>query len=88
MLVDEIDTGLHHSVMTNMWNLIARTAKDLNIQVFATTHSYDCVTSLAELSLDPDNKISVQRIESGNTEAVPYTEREIHLAVKHGAEMR
>src|SRR6185295_1614327 len=49
LLVDEIDTGLHHSVMMDVWRLVAETAKKLDVQVFATTHSLDCVRSLAQL---------------------------------------
>jgi hypothetical protein len=43
LLVDEIDTGLHYTVMSQMWGLIFNAAKELDVQVFATTHSYDCV---------------------------------------------
>lgn len=42
LLVDEIDTGLHFSAMYDMWKLIWKTAKRLNVQVFATTHNSDC----------------------------------------------
>jgi predicted ATPase len=49
LLVDEIDTGLHYTVMADMWKLISETAKALNVQVFATTHSFDCVHSLAAI---------------------------------------
>ena len=31
LLIDEIDTGLHYSVMTNMWRLIYGAAKELNV---------------------------------------------------------
>src|SRR5206468_10271805 len=47
LLVDEIDTGLHYSVMADMWRLIFGAAKELDVQVFATTHSFDCIQSLA-----------------------------------------
>jgi AAA15 family ATPase/GTPase len=42
LLVDEIDTGLHYTVMSDMWKMIWKTAKRLNVQVFATTNSNDC----------------------------------------------
>ena len=51
LLIDEIDTGLHYSVMTDMWKLIYRSALDLSVQVFASTHSNDCIRSLAEFCL-------------------------------------
>src|SRR5207244_1531771 len=42
LLIDEIDTGLHFTVMTEMWRFVNDVSKEFNIQVFATTHSYDC----------------------------------------------
>ena len=43
LLIDEFDNGLHHSVQKKVWELVFTLAKNLNIQVFATTHSLDCV---------------------------------------------
>jgi predicted ATPase len=50
LLVDEIDTGLHFSAMSDMWKLIWETAKRLNVQIFATTHNSDCWMSLAAIA--------------------------------------
>lgn len=43
LLVDEIENGLHYSVYEDLWNLVFRTARDLDVQVFATTHSWNCI---------------------------------------------
>lgn len=45
LLVDEIDTGLHHSVQVKMWDFVFRLAEQLNVQIFATTHSQDCLSA-------------------------------------------
>ena len=47
LMIDEIDTGLHYSALEDMWRLVGLTAKRLDIQVFATTHSSDCWKALA-----------------------------------------
>ncbi len=39
LLVDEIDTGLHHTVLEGMWRLVLEAAARRNVQIFATTHS-------------------------------------------------
>jgi hypothetical protein len=90
LLVDEIDTGLHYSVMSKMWNLIYYAARQFNVQVFATTHSYDCVYSLAQIcpDADPGNKITVQRIEASKHESVPYDQEEISVAAAREIEVR
>lgn len=89
LLVDEIDTGLHYTVMSDMWRLIINTARELNIQVFATTHSYDCVQSLSVVC-DPEDDIDVtiQRLESGRKRSIPYSEAEIRMAAKRRIEIR
>ena len=90
LLVDEIDTGLHYSVMAKMWGLIFNTAKALDVQVFATTHSHDCVYSLAQLcsEVQPGESVTVQRIESGSGRAVPYDPLELAAAASRGIEIR
>jgi hypothetical protein len=45
VLIDEIENGLHHSVMRNVWRAVGETARRFNTQVFATTHSFECIES-------------------------------------------
>ena len=45
LLIDEIDTGLHYSVQIKMWDFLFSLAEQLNVQVFATTHSQDCLSA-------------------------------------------
>ena len=88
MLVDEIDTGLHYSVLEKMWRLVYETAKRLDVQVFATTHSRDCYESLAAIAQPTGRDVTIQRIERGNPVAVAFSEAEILQAAKRGIEVR
>jgi predicted ATPase len=91
LLVDEIDTGLHYTVMANMWRLIFGAAKELDVQVFATTHSSDCIKSLAELcytETDVAENVTLQRVERGKPKAVPYSAAEIEVAAEKRIEVR
>lgn len=91
LLVDEIDTGLHFTVMSDMWKLVSETAKRLNVQVFATTHSRDAVDSLAAISRadsNGDNGVTIQRLERDKQRAVTFTEQEIVVAAERGIEVR
>ena len=91
LLVDEIDTGLHFSAMSDMWKLIWETAKRLNVQVFATTHNSDCWTSLAAIASTKspsEEGITIQRIEKGKTSSVVFTERQVVIAAERGIEVR
>ncbi len=91
LLVDEIDTGLHFTVMSDMWKLVSETAKRLHVQVFATTHSRDAVDSLAAISradVSEDSDVTIQRLERDKHRAVAYTEQEIVVAAERGTEVR
>jgi hypothetical protein len=43
VLIDEIENGLHYSVMKDVWRAIAHAARQADAQVFATTHSWECI---------------------------------------------
>jgi energy-coupling factor transporter ATP-binding protein EcfA2 len=92
LLVDEIDTGLHYTAMESMWKMIDKASKDFNVQVFATTHSYDCVHSLAKICQQKESAdspfVTIQRIEPREVKAVPYDEEEIKMAAEYQIEMR
>lgn len=91
LLVDEIDTGLHFSAMSDMWKLIWKTAKRLDVQVFATTHNSDCWSSLATIAnaeSPSEDGITIQRIERGKSTGVVFNERQIVIAAERGIEVR
>ncbi|UQA55621.1 AAA family ATPase [Polyangium aurulentum] len=46
--IDEIENGIHHSALPTVWNGIAEVAARLDIQVFATTHSRECLIAAHE----------------------------------------
>jgi len=91
LLVDEIDTGIHHTIMDDVWKFVYSSAKKNNVQVLATTHSQDCYQSLAVICRDSvatDSDVTIRRIEPGREQAVAYTEQEIVAAAEHGIEVR
>ncbi|MGB3204286.1 MAG: AAA family ATPase [Crinalium sp.] len=92
LLVDEIDTGLHYEVQTDMWRLLFQVAQQLNIQVFATTHSWDCISAFKE-ALDQSEDSSIGKLfrlsrKNENIRAVEYTPDELSVAVEEGIEVR
>ena len=91
LLIDEIDTGLHFSVMEKLWKLVVNTARESNVQVFATTHSYDCIQGLAALvdsSPGLASEVSVQKIENSLKNAVSLDAEQIRVAVRQEIEIR
>lgn len=45
VLIDEIENGLHHSVLCKVWQAIGKVARQFKAQVFATTHSFECIVA-------------------------------------------
>jgi hypothetical protein len=91
LLVDEIDTGLHFSVMESVWKLIDEASKRLNVQVFATSHSRDAYESLASISHSETSKgsqVTIQRIDRFDKKSVAFSEQEIIASAERGTEVR
>ena len=90
VLIDEIDTGLHYSIMGDMWLLVVNAAIQNDVQVFATTHSLDCLRGLAWLcEHHPElaGKVSVQKIEPSLNEAVAFDAEDIQVAAEQAIEV-
>jgi AAA15 family ATPase/GTPase len=90
--VDEIDTGLYYQTQTDMWRLIFETAQRLNVQVFATTHSWDCIAAFQE-ALEQSEDSSVGKLfrlsrRGEDIRAVEYTPDELSVAVRQSIEVR
>ena len=91
LFVDEIDSGLHYSVMAKMWQLLIETARRLDVQVLASTHSLDCLQALARVCEEkPDlaEEVAVHRLDKDQEKATRYSADELALAVRHEMEIR
>ncbi|MGK7873536.1 MAG: ATP/GTP-binding protein [Xenococcaceae cyanobacterium] len=92
LLVDEIDTGLHYEIQTDMWRLIIQIAQQLNVQVFATTHSWDCICALQEAleELEDNSVVKLFRLSRkyGKLRPVEYTADDLDIAVRQSIEVR
>lgn len=63
-LIDEIENGLHYSVHSALWEVVAEAAQAANAQVFATTHSYECIQAAVEtFAKRAPNLLRVHRLE-------------------------
>jgi len=69
LLIDEFDAGLHHSKLGDVWKALHAIAVDKNVQVFATTHSYECVRTAAEVLGDEEPHF--YRLQGGTATSYP-----------------
>jgi predicted ATPase len=92
MLIDEIDTGLYYAVLKDMWRVVIETAMKQDAQVFATTHSWDCVKAFQQaLSLSSNHSQgSLIRLDRDGEQikVTTYTADELDIAISQGIEVR
>lgn len=76
VLIDEIENGLHYSVQKDVWRAIGKATRDFNVQLFATTHSLECIRAAhAAFRADGSDDLRVHRLQrgmDGNIRAVTY----------------
>jgi predicted ATPase len=46
--LDEIENGIHHTALPQVWKGIAEIAERMDVQIFATTHSHECLEAAHE----------------------------------------
>ncbi len=67
VLIDEIENGLHYSTQEILWEAIFEAAIAFNVQVFATTHSYEnakAFNSIYEKLGHKDDRVRLFRLEN------------------------
>lgn len=91
-LLDEFENGLHHSVQEQLWKVIFQLTKKLNIQVFATTHSNDCIAGFEQILNDKTNKVSGKLIRldniNGMIQPLEFSPEEMKFAYNQNIEIR
>jgi len=48
LLIDEIENGIHYTNQKNFWKTLFRLSRELDTQIFATTHSLEMIKAFAE----------------------------------------
>ena len=91
LLIDEAENGIHHSLQPDFWHMVFKTAHANNVQVIATTHSFDCVRGFAQAAVECEEAEGVlMRIErkDGEMWAVEYSESDLRIAAEQRIEVR
>ena len=90
LLIDEFENGLHHSVQPDVWRMIFRLAMDLDVQVFATTHSQDAVKAFQKAASESPGEDSLVLLTRRDDDVIPtvLSERELAIANRHNMQVR
>ncbi|MEO5372466.1 MAG: AAA family ATPase [Magnetococcus sp. DMHC-1] len=91
LLLDEAENGLHWSVQDKLWRIVFLLAARLNVQVFATTHSKDCIEGFHGAWQDHPESGAFFRLDAHPTlgaKCTPYALRSLGNALESRVEMR
>jgi ABC-type transport system involved in cytochrome c biogenesis ATPase subunit len=89
-LADEVENGVHYSAQEQLWRFIFEASSRLNVQVFATTHSWDCIEafqSAASAHKEDGVLISLSRQED-EVKATVFNERDLEIITRESIEVR
>jgi hypothetical protein len=91
ILIDEVENGLHHTALPEVWNNLNWLSREFNVQVFATTHSYECLVAARDAFKANENQdLLVHRLsrrEAGIV-ATTYPYDALDFTLDYGAEIR
>ena len=86
-----MENGIHHLKLPDVWRNLSTLASHFNVQVFATTHSEECIRAAhTALAADSSGDLSIHRIdqhEKGQF-TTTYHDETLDYAVEFGSEMR
>ncbi len=91
LLIDEVEIGVHYSALPDVWRYLFRAARERGIQVFATTHSWDCIEAFQQAAAEePEGSALLMRLEQKGEEhrAVLFDQDELPTVTKHHIEVR
>jgi predicted ATPase len=91
LLLDEIENGIHFTAQEKLWELIFRSAYRLNTQVFATSHSWDCIEAFqSAAALDPHEEAVLIRLDAHRdvVTATTISERDLAIVTRDKIEVR
>lgn len=91
VLIDEFENGIHHSVLRKVWTAVAQAAREFNTQIFATTHSWECIVAAHEAFSESDEyDFRLHRLERVNEHirVVTYDQKTLQAAIETGLEVR
>jgi hypothetical protein len=90
LLIDEVENGLHHRVLDGLWAFVFEAAPRFGVQVFATTHSSDCVRAFVDAASATSEVGVLVRLQRrlGDLEASVYDEERLQFATQADIEVR
>lgn len=93
IMIDEIETGIHYSRQQDFWINILKICNELDVQIFATTHSNECIQAFYKASKELNEQkdirlISLQEGEQKKIYSTTYNFENIEAGLYSNIELR
>ena len=90
LLIDEFENGLHYTVQREAWRIIFQLAECHNIQIVATTHSWDAVAAFQAAAAETPEVGVLLRLTRKGSDVIPtvFTEEDLQVITKRRIEVR
>lgn len=91
LLIDEVENGLHHSILVEIWRGLLNAAQQEDVQIFATTHSYECIKAAhAAFAETLDYDFALHRLEEvkGDITVTTYDKQTLETSLASNFEIR
>lgn len=90
LFIDEIENGIHWTNYEKLWKIIFEASAMANCQVFATTHSKECIEAFNRMN-EKDDGVYLEFYRNQKTGLVNVQERgheQLAYSLTHGGEIR
>lgn len=88
VLVDEIENGLHHSALPDIWAAVDAAAGQFDTQIVATTHSFECLRAARNVVAGADLRVHRLETDDEGPKCVSYEPEALEAAIHHNLEVR
>jgi len=93
LLIDEIENGIHYTKQEKFWEHLFQIASDLDIQIFATTHSLEMIKAFTETGISKYQDIGAyfEIARKPNSNSIIGINRDLETlkyAIEHGEGVR
>ncbi len=92
IMIDEIEIGIHYSKMKEFWTNIFKVCNELDVQLFVTTHSKECIEAYVQAAKEVNEQnirlIRLQENKDKSIKTICYKEEYIEYMVETNTEER
>lgn len=90
LFIDELENGIHYTHLDKVWDVILKVSKEVNCQVFVTTHSKECIEAFNRQNIENEGAyLEFYRSKKNNTINVKKRDKEqLAYSLSHDGEFR